>query len=67
VKKIGEVSPLSKWRAWPELIDEDLGAAVHGLHVEDYYRAPRWRLTTRYHGFIIGDKSDEGAGYLIAT
>jgi len=25
VKKIGEVSPLSKWRAWPELIDEDFG------------------------------------------
>ena len=21
---------------------------------------PRWRLTTRYHGYIIGGKSDEG-------
>jgi hypothetical protein len=25
VKKIGEVSPLSKWRAWPALINEDSG------------------------------------------
>ncbi len=29
--------------------------------------APRERLTTRYHGYIIGDKGDEGAGYLIAS
>jgi len=36
------------------------GAAVHSLYVEDYCRAPRWMLTTRCHGHIIGDKSDEG-------
>ena len=30
-------------------------------YVVDYYRrAPRGRLTTRYHGHIIGDNSDEG-------
>ena len=28
--------------------------------VENYYTAPRGRLTTRYHGYIIGDKSNEG-------
>jgi len=33
---------------------------VHGSHVEDYRRAPRGGLTTRCHGYIIGDKSDEG-------
>ncbi len=37
-----------------------LGAAVHGSHVEDYYRAPTGGLTTRYHGYTITDKSDEG-------
>jgi len=29
VKKIGEVSPLSKWRAWPALIDEHFGGPQH--------------------------------------
>ncbi len=33
---------------------------MHGSYVEDYCRAPRRRLTPRYHGYIIGDKSDEG-------
>jgi len=33
--------------------------AVHRSHVEDYCRAPRGRLTTRCHGHIIDDKSDE--------
>jgi len=32
---------------------------VHGSHAEGYRRAPRGRLTTRYHGYIIGDKSDK--------
>lgn len=27
---------------------------------EDYYKAPRGRLITRYHDYIIDDKSDEG-------
>ena len=27
---------------------------------ENYCRAPRGRLTNRYHGYIIDDKSDEG-------
>ena len=43
-----------------KLINEDLGTAVHRSHVEDYRRAPRGRLTTRYHGYITGDNSDEG-------
>lgn len=30
-------------------------------------RTPRWRLTTRYHGYIITDKSNEGQDYLIAS
>jgi hypothetical protein len=67
-EKIGEVSPLSKRRASPVLIDEDFaGCTVHSSHVEDYYRAPRWRLTTRYHGYIIIYKNDEGQNYLIAN
>ena len=33
---------------------------MHGSHVEDYCGAPRGGLTTRCHGYIIGDKSDEG-------
>lgn len=33
---------------------------MHGSHVEDYRRAPRGRLTTRYYGYNISDKSDEG-------
>jgi len=61
LKKIGKVSSPFEWRAWPALIDEDCGdCAVHGSHVEDYCRAPRWNLTTRCHGYIIGDKRDEG-------
>jgi len=34
---------------------------VHGSPVEDYCRALKGELTTRYYGFIIGDKSGEGA------
>ena len=33
---------------------------MHGSHVEDYCGAPRGGLITRCHGYIIGDKSDEG-------
>ncbi len=40
-----------------------LGDAVHGSHVEDYHTAPRWRLTGRCHGYIIGEKSN-GAGII---
>ena len=36
------------------------GVAVHGSPVEDYCRAPRGGLITRYHGYAITDKSDEG-------
>ena len=32
---------------------------VGDSHVEEYYKTPRWRLTTRCHGHIIRDKSDE--------
>ncbi len=28
------------------------------LHAQVDYRAPRWRLATRCHGHIIGDKSN---------
>ena len=33
---------------------------MHGSYVADYCRAPRGRLTNRYHGYIIGDKSKTG-------
>ena len=39
---------------------EALEGAAHGSHVKDYYRAPRWRLTSRCHGYTIAEKSDEG-------
>lgn len=50
MKKIGEVSPPFGWRTWLALIDEN----------SECYKAQRRLLTTRYHGYIIGDKSDEG-------
>jgi len=34
--------------------------AVRGSPVEDYCRAPTGGLTTRYHGYTITGKSDEG-------
>ncbi len=37
------------------------GTAVYRSHVEDYYRAPRWRLTTRYPEYIVGDESNEAS------
>ncbi|MFC1978168.1 hypothetical protein ACFLWS_07930 [Chloroflexota bacterium] len=37
-----------------------LGDAVYGSHVEDYLRASKEKPTTRYHGYIIVDKSDKG-------
>ena len=43
-----------------ELFAAILRSAMHGLVYRDYYRAPRGRLTTRYHDYIIGDNSDEG-------
>ena len=43
------------------------GMRVVGERFEDYYRVPRWSLTTRCHGYIIGDKNNEGPGYLIAS
>ena len=36
---------------------------TEGLETESSERG----LTTRYHGYIIGDKSDEGSGYLIVS
>ena len=48
------------WRSSPEMIDEDFRGAVYGSHVEDYRRAPKERLTARYHGYIIVDESDKG-------
>ena len=43
-----------------------LGVTVYGSHVEDY-RSPERELTDEYYGYTIGDKSDEGAGYLITS
>ncbi len=60
MKKIGEVSSLFGWRASPALIDEDSKVCGTWLVLcRHYYQAPRGRLTTRYHDYIIGDKSDE--------
>jgi len=43
------------------LIDEDFrGCGVRLARGEGYCRAPGWRLTTRYHGYTIGGKNDEG-------
>ncbi len=42
------------------LFDEDLEVATHHSHVEGYYRVLSGRLTARYHGYAIGDKSDGG-------
>ncbi len=50
MKKIGEVSPPFGWKAWLALIDED----------SECCRAQRRLLTTKYHGYIIGDKSNAG-------
>ena len=33
---------------------------MHCSYVADCCRAPGGGLTTRYHGYIIGDKSDAG-------
>ena len=33
---------------------------MYGSYVEDYRRASKERLTTRCHGYIIGDGRDEG-------
>ena len=38
----------------------DLISGGRPSHVEDYCRAPTGGLTTRYHGYTITDKSDEG-------
>jgi len=52
-----------------EILNKDMVAAMEvvGEQFEDYYRVPRWSLTTRCHGYIIGDKNNEGPGYLIAS
>jgi len=52
-----------------EILNKDVVAAMEvvGERFEDYYRVPRWSLTTRCHGYILGDKSNEGSGYLIAS
>ena len=52
-----------------EILNKDVVAAMEvvGERFEDYYRVPRWSLTTRCHGYIIGDKNNEGPGYLIAS
>ena len=52
-----------------EILDKDVvaGMQVVGEQFGDYYRVPRWSLTTRRHGYIIGDKNNEGPGHLIAS
>jgi len=52
-----------------EILNKDVVAAMEvvGERFEDYYRVPRWSLTTRCHGYIVGDKSNGGSGYLIAS
>ena len=52
-----------------EILNKDVvaGMQVVGERFEDYYRVPIWSLTTRCHGYIIGDKNNEGPGYLIAS
>jgi len=49
MKNTGKVSPSFGRRAWLALIDED----------SECCRAQRRLLTTRYHRYTIGDKSDE--------
>ena len=49
-EKVGEVRVVCRWRALPELIDED----------SECCRAQRRLLTDRCHRCIVGDKSDEG-------
>jgi len=42
-------------------MDEDLGDCDTRLILQGgYWRVPRWILTAECHGYIIGDKSDEG-------
>jgi len=52
-----------------EILNKDVvaGMRIVGEQFVDYYRVPRWSLTTRCHGYIIGDKNNEGPGYLIAS
>jgi len=52
-----------------EILNKDVvaGMQVIGEQFEDYYRVPRWGLTTRRHGCIIGDKNNEGSGHPIAN
>ena len=52
-----------------EILNKDVvaGMQVVGEQFENYYRVPRWSLTTRCHGYIIGDKSNEGSGCFIAS
>ena len=37
-----------------------LWAAVHGSYVEDYLQGSEGGLTVTCHGYIIGNKSNEG-------
>ena len=41
--------------------------AVPGSHVENCCRTPIGILITVYHGYIIGDRNDEGQDCLIAS
>ena len=47
--------------AWSESLIKRKGLPEWEAKIEGgYYRARRWILTVKYHGYIIGDKNNEG-------